>query len=557
MLNRLSFRAKLTILGFINLTVISALAFTAFRSTTDLSGMLNKQAASSVTLRAQMTADMLHDKINADMLFALNAASGKVAPPPGGRGAILNRLKEDGKELKKYITMLEKSNIGSRTREMLIRIKPDVERYIGAAENVATLAFQDHAAAQAQMPLAMAIFDGLDKDLSVLGDAIEEEIKTTTRRGDEVSEIAFHHVLASSVIGVLILILASAYTIFSFVKRTETAYGYLKDMAEGNLDVDVRIDVRDEITGILLVVTQLRSKLLADLEESKRTDELKKLVEKIRKSVVEVGNAIAEIAATSKQHGVTAVEMAATTTQVSATSKEISANSRELVKIMGEVSAVVEHSAGLAGGGQAGLLHMTETMRQMMEAAGSINAKLSVLNDKAGGISQVTTTITKVADQTNLLSLNAAIEAEKAGEYGRGFAIVATEIRRLADQTAVASYDIELMVKEIHSAVSASVMGMDKFSDEVRRGIQEVQHVSGSLSQVIEQVQALSPRFVGVNEGMQAQAQGAEQITEALAQLSEASQQTVEALRQSAQAIEYVNRSMHDLSDGVSVHRTQ
>ena len=111
-------------------------------------------------------------------------------------------------------------------------------------------------------------------------------------------------------------------------------------------------------------------------------------------------------------------------------------------------------------------------MRQVMEAAGSINAKLAVLNEKAGNINQVVTTITKVADQTNLLSLNAAIEAEKAGEYGRGFAVVATEIRRLADQTAVATYDIEQMVKEIQSAVSAGVMGMDKFSEEVRRGMQ-------------------------------------------------------------------------------------
>ena len=72
-----------------------------------------------------------------------------------------------------------------------------------------------------------------------------------------------------------------------------------------------------------------------------------------------------------------------------------------------------------------------------------------------------------MADQTNLLSLNAAIEAEKAGEYGLGFAVVAMEIRRLADQTAVATYDIEKMVKEMHSAVAAGVMGMDKFSDEV------------------------------------------------------------------------------------------
>jgi hypothetical protein len=176
-----------------------------------------------------------------------------------------------------------------------------------------------------------------------------------------------------------------------------------------------------------------------------------------------------------------------------------------------ERGSAAEESAGLAGQGQAGLTRMEATMRQVMDASGSINHKLAVLNEKAGNINHVVTTITKVADQTNLLSLNAAIEAEKAGEYGRGFAVVATEIRRLADQTAVATYDIDRMVKEIQSAVSAGVMGMDKFSDEVRRGMHEIEQVSGQLTQIIHQVQRARPRCEAVTEGMQAQATGAGQ----------------------------------------------
>lgn len=191
-------------------------------------------------------------------------------------------------------------------------------------------------------------------------------------------------------------------------------------------------------------------------------------------------------------------------------------------------------------------------MRGVMEAAGSVNAKLAILNEKATNINQVVSTITKVADQTNLLSLNAAIEAEKAGEYGRGFAVVATEIRRLADQTAVATYDIEQTVKEIQSAVSAGVMGMDKFSEEVRRGMRDVQQVGTQLSQIITEVQTLAPRFQMVNEGMQTQATGAEQITQALSQLSEAAQQTAESLRQSSQAIDDLTLVANQLRTGVS-----
>ncbi|WP_379559185.1 methyl-accepting chemotaxis protein, partial [Pseudomonas sp. MD330_10] len=78
-------------------------------------------------------------------------------------------------------------------------------------------------------------------------------------------------------------------------------------------------------------------------------------------------------------------------------------------------------------------------MHSVMGAADLVNAKLEILNEKSGNINQVVVTIVKVAYQTNLLSLNAAIEAENAGEYGRGFSMVATELRRLADQTAVAT----------------------------------------------------------------------------------------------------------------------
>ena len=285
---------------------------------------------------------------------------------------------------------------------------------------------------------------------------------------------------------------------------------------------------------------------------NRMTDELAGLVGQVQKSGIQVNASMDEIAATAKEQQATASEIAATTSEIGATSKEISATSKELVKTMNEVSVVAEQSANLAGSGQAGLTRMEESMRHIMDAAGSINAKLTVLNEKAGTINQVVTTITKVADQTNLLSLNAAIEAEKAGEYGRGFAVVATEIRRLADQTAMATYDIEQMVKEIQSAVSAGVMGIDKFSEEVRRGMHEIGQVGGELSQIIHQAEALAPRIESVNEGMQAQATGAEQITESLGQLSQAAQQTVESLRHSGLVLDGLNQVSANLRSGVS-----
>src|SRR5882757_2208354 len=343
-------------------------------------------------------------------------------------------------------------------------------------------------------------------------------------------------------IGVLVTLVSAVFAFWitrsitlPLLRAVQTA----QQVAGGDLAVHIEVRSRDE-TGQLLAALQNMLQSLA------------KIVGAVQNSGIQVNSSVTAMAATGKEQQATASEIAATTTEIGATSKEISATSMELVKTMIEVSAVADQSATLANSGQAGLSRMEETMRQVMEAAASINAKLAVLNEKASNINQVVTTITKVADQTNLLSLNAAIEAEKAGEYGRGFAVVASEIRRLTDQTAVATYDIEQMVKEMQSAVSAGVMGMDKFSEEVRRGMAEVQQVGGQLAQIISQVQALAPRVESVNEGMQAQATGAEQISEALTQLSEAAQQTVDSLRQSGLAIEQLNETARGLKAGVS-----
>ncbi len=303
----------------------------------------------------------------------------------------------------------------------------------------------------------------------------------------------------------------------------------LEVMRTGDLSKRLNLERKDEFGAVETGFNDMMTELTA-------------LVSQAQRSSVQVTTSVTEIAATSKQQQATATETAATTTEIGATSREIAATSKDLVRTMTEVSTAADQASVAAGSGQQGLARMEETMHSVMGAADLVNAKLAILNEKAGNINQVVVTIVKVADQTNLLSLNAAIEAEKAGEYGRGFAVVATEVRRLVDQTAVATYDIEQMVREIQSAVSAGVMGMDKFSEEVRRGMFEVQQVGEQLSQIIHQVQALAPRVLMVNEGMQAQATGAEQINHALVQLGDASSQTVESLRQASFAIDELSQ---------------
>jgi methyl-accepting chemotaxis protein WspA len=279
---------------------------------------------------------------------------------------------------------------------------------------------------------------------------------------------------------------------------------------------------------------------------------LSELVTQVQRSGVQVNSSAVEISATTKEQQTTAGEVATTSAEISATAREMSATSSELLKTADSVSSVAEQASELAAGGKDGLDRMEKIMRGILEAAAGITAKLGVMNEKAGNINAVVSTIGKVADQTNLLSLNAAIEAEKAGEYGRGFAVVATEIRRLADQTAASTGDIEQMVKEMVSAVSAGVMGMDKFGEELRRGAGEISSVGTQLDRVISEVQSLAPSVESVNEGMRSQTQGAQQISEALTQLGEAARLTADSIRDSSRAIDQLNEATRGLQTGIA-----
>ena len=281
-------------------------------------------------------------------------------------------------------------------------------------------------------------------------------------------------------------------------------------------------------------------------------ENLRRLICNVQKAGIQVTTSATEIAASARQQEATGIEQAQTSVEILATTKEISANTAQLLKTMEGATAVADYTTSATAQAQSDLTRMDQTMGQMVAATDAINAKLAALSEKASNINSVLTTITKVADQTNILSLNAAIEAEKAGDAGRGFSVVATEIRRLADQTSVSTWDIEQMLREMQSAVSASVMGMDKFSEEIRRSVGEVRTVGEQLSGVMDQVQRLAPQFDLVLQGMQSQAQGAAQIAQTMTQLTDTSHQSVESLKATSEAVHQLQYAASDLQSSVA-----
>jgi len=282
------------------------------------------------------------------------------------------------------------------------------------------------------------------------------------------------------------------------------------------------------------------------------TGNLDSLIGQVHRSGIQVTTSATEIAASARELEATVAEQAASTTEVTATSREIAATADDLAQTMDGVNASLNETIDMAQEGRKDLSRMETAMRELVKATSSITSKLTVINDRANRISHVVTTINKISDQTNLLSLNAAIEAEKAGEFGRGFSVVAREISRLADQTAIATQDIQQVVSEMQTSVASGVMEMDKFNDEVRRGVETMAAQSGQLAQIIDQVRIHGPQFTAVKDGMYGQSQGAQQISEAMGQLSLAAEQTKASLHEFKLATEQLNEAIAGLQSEVS-----
>ena len=369
---------------------------------------------------------------------------------------------------------------------------------------------------------------------------IEEQLlKQRTKEYQQIQQVANYIYWISFFVAIIVSFLSIIIINRSLNVSLQSAFNFTEQIAAGDLTTQLDVSSND-------VIGQLMRAL------KKMSNGLNSLINKVQRSGIQVTSSSTQIAASGKQLEASITEQVAATKEVAATAKEISNTSSELVKTMEEVAAVSQGTAKAASDNQKDLFEMETTIQNLKEATNSIAGRLGVISEKANNINNIVLTITKVADQTNLLSLNAAIEAEKAGEYGLGFAVVAREIRRLADQTAVATLDIEETIKQMQSSVSTGVMEMDKFATEVSRSVEDVARISNQTTQIIEQVQQLTPRFEGVSQGMETQSQAAQQINEAMSQLTSSSMQTADSLRDINNAIAQLNQVSQGLSQEIS-----
>jgi methyl-accepting chemotaxis protein WspA len=221
----------------------------------------------------------------------------------------------------------------------------------------------------------------------------------------------------------------------------------------------------------------------------------------------------------------------ASTAQVAASVTEMSATGQQLAAEMARLASDSADAAIRSEAGRRALDEMTTSMESILRASAAVTGALEAIRQRTDRIGRVSETIVTVAVQTNVLSVNASIEAEKAGEHGTGFAVVASEINGLAMRVADAVEDIDRIVREVHASVEGGVREMRGFSEALDAGLHASARLGTELMAVMERVTALRSASASVSDGVRMQGEGARQIADAMRQLDDGARTTAEAVR--------------------------
>jgi CHASE3 domain sensor protein len=253
---------------------------------------------------------------------------------------------------------------------------------------------------------------------------------------------------------------------------------------------------------------------------------------RINESASTIASSSAEIAASIDQQERTALQQASSVSETTTTMEELGASSRQTAEQVEAATTGAQQALTLAEDGTSAVERSLDGMERLREKVGAIADQILRLSEQTGQIGSISGLVSDLANQTNMLALNAAVEAVRAGEHGKGFAVVSSEIRKLADQSKKSAEKINGLVTDIQSAINSTVMATDEGTKTVEEGVHIAEETSQAFSGVTDAMNNVVLNSQQISLNVQQQAIAVEQVVGAMNSLNRATQETASGISQ-------------------------
>ncbi|RMV30072.1 Histidine kinase, HAMP region: chemotaxis sensory transducer [Pseudomonas savastanoi pv. phaseolicola] len=468
---RMSIKLRLLLLiGTSVLTVLIISLVNYVGNTRTETAMIDSEV-SMTALSNHLEADMMHDALRADVLSAMLVGLGK---SNSTREEVQKSLDEHAAHFRAVLNDNLKLPITEAIKAELNRIKPSLDTYIASGERIVGLALDNPERAQQELGTFTSAFTQLEEQMSSLSDLIEENFKASGEGARQAIRSAIIALVVVLVASILLLLVQGRWVTRSIMIPLASASRIADSIAHGNLSEPIAEPRgRDEA-----------SMLIRSLAVMQR--DLRGMIEVVRSNAHgvsgmsrQLSSGCHEVADSSRQQSSAAGTMSAATSEMTASIEEITRHAGHALEMANQAETLAKN------GGR--VIHQVVSDMDSIARSAQLSAQvIRTLDKDSEGIFNIIQVIKGIADQTNLLALNAAIEAARAGEQGRGFAVVADEVRNLAGRTSTSTQEITAMVARIQQSTREAVTSMEAGVAQVDKGMAVTAEVQRSISEILE-----------------------------------------------------------------------